>query len=381
MALPPELNAAGDAAVVVVIPKSAPQDAETSELVHRIRDDIVPTSLEGTGADAAVGGLTAVFIDLSDRVAGNLPMFIAAIVGLSFVLLMIVFRSILVPLKAALMNLLSIGAAYGVVVAVFQWGWGKQLVGLEHTVPIVSFIPMFMFAILFGLSMDYEVFLLSRVREEYLAGRGNTESVVEGISSTARVITSAALIMIAVFFGFVLGDDPIVKMMGLGLATAVFVDATLVRVILVPASMKLLGDANWWLPGWLDRILPKLDIEGEAGLPEPEYRVAHPVFGDPAVPVAGRHRARDREGPPRRLSRSGRARWRGLRVWWPGRRSGGSGPALAHPPGRRRSRWPSGPATAWRRVGGRRRSHVRPGRGALRVAAPGSRPSPARIAW
>jgi RND superfamily putative drug exporter len=183
------------------------------------------------------------------------------------------FRSILVPLKAAILNLLSIGAAYGVLVMVFQWGWGKDLIGLEATVPIISFIPMFMFAVLFGLSMDYEVFLLSRVREEYLATGDNESAVIRGISSTARVITSAALIMISVFLGFVLGDDPAIKMMGLGLATAIFIDATVVRMVLVPATMKLMGDANWWLPAWLDRLLPTIDIDSApvtVQLDEPE---------------------------------------------------------------------------------------------------------------
>ena len=263
-----EVNEAGTAAVVTVIPKSAPDSAETASLVHRIRDEILPEAK----VDGYVGGLTATFIDVSDRVAERMPMFIGAIVGLSFLLLVLVFRSILVPLKAAIMNLLSIGAAYGVVVAVFQWGWAKNLVGLESTVPIVAFVPMFMFAILFGLSMDYEVFLLSRVREEYLHSGDNTKSVTTGIATTARVIASAALIMISVFFGFALGTDPIIKMMGVGLAVAVFLDATIVRLVLVPASMKLMGDANWWLPKWLDRILPNLDIEGESGLPDPVYR-------------------------------------------------------------------------------------------------------------
>jgi RND superfamily putative drug exporter len=273
VAAPAEVNEAGDAAIVTVIPAAAPQDAETSELVHRIRDEIVPAALDGTGSEAYVGGLTAVFIDLSDKVASRLPVFIGAVVGLSFVLLMAVFRSVLVPLKAALMNLLSIGAAYGVVVAVFQWGWGKSLIGLDETVPIVSFVPMFMFAVLFGLSMDYEVFLLSRIREEHLEGRDNTASVITGISSTARVITSAALIMICVFAGFVFGPQPIVKMFGVGLATAVLVDATVVRVVLVPATMRLLGEANWWMPRWLDRLLPNLDIEGTGALPAPELRL------------------------------------------------------------------------------------------------------------
>jgi len=186
---------------------------------------------------------------------------------------MLVFRSILVPIKAALLNLLSIGSAYGVLVMVFQWGWGRSLIGLEEAVPIVSFIPMFMFAVLFGLSMDYEVFLLSRVKEEYLLSGDNSQSVISGISNTARVITSAALIMISVFLGFVANPDPIMKMMGLGLATAIFVDATIVRVVLVPASMKLLGDANWWFPKRL-AWLPRLDIEGEQRLPAREYNSA-----------------------------------------------------------------------------------------------------------
>ena len=178
---------------------------------------------------------------------------------------MVVFRSILVPLKAAVMNVLSIGAAYGVIVAIFQWGWFRGLFGVEQSLPIVSFIPMMMFAILFGLSMDYEVFLLSRVREEWLRTGDARASVPNGLAATARVITSAALIMICVFLSFVLVDEPTVKMMGIGLATAVFVDATIIRMVLVPSTMELLGDANWWLPRWLDRILPHLDLEGGPG--------------------------------------------------------------------------------------------------------------------
>ena len=207
-------------------PTSAPQDAATSELVDRLRSDVLPPAVADADVHVYVGGQTAVFIDLSERVAARLPLFIGCIVGLSFILLMIVFRSILVPLKAAIMNLLSIGAAYGVIVAVFQWGWGASLFGVHESLPIVSFIPMFMFAILFGLSMDYEVFLLSRIRESYNHNHDNTESVVVGITSTARVITSAALIMISVFISFVFGGDATIKMIGLGLATAVFVDAT-----------------------------------------------------------------------------------------------------------------------------------------------------------
>jgi RND superfamily putative drug exporter len=282
---PIQANDDGTAAVLRVIPTSAPQDEATTSLVHRLRDDVIPRALsDAPGAEVQVGGQTAVFIDMSDKISSRLPWFIGAVIALSVLLLMMVFRSVAVPLKAAAMNLLSIGAAYGVIVAVFQWGWLKGLIGVEETVPIVSFMPMMLFAILFGLSMDYEVFLLSRVREEYLHRRDNDAAVVEGISATARVITSAALIMISVFAAFVLGDDPIIKMFGLGLATAVFIDATIVRIVLVPATMKLLGDWNWWLPGWLDRLLPNLDVEGGTALPEPDYE---PGRG-PAVPEPAR---------------------------------------------------------------------------------------------
>ncbi len=267
---PATLSPDGDTAVIQVIPTTAPQDKGTSQLIHRLRDDVLPEATARTDANVYVGGSTATFIDMSDKIAGRLPLFIGAVIFVSFLLLMIVFRSILVPLKAAIMNVLSIGAAYGVMVAIFQWGWGASLFGVTESLPIVSFVPMLMFAILFGLSMDYEVFLLSRVREEYLETGDNTESVATGIATTARVITSAALIMISVFLSFVLGDDPTVKMIGLGLATAIFVDATLIRMVLVPSTMKLLGDANWWLPGWLDRIIPNLDIEGESKLPPDE---------------------------------------------------------------------------------------------------------------
>ncbi|MGB3410055.1 MAG: MMPL family transporter [Microthrixaceae bacterium] len=261
---PPAVNDAGDTALLTVIPKTKPQDQATSELVHQLRETTLPEATAGSGATAMVGGPTAQFIDQSDKIAARLPWFIGAVVSLSFILLMIVFRSILVPLKAALLNLLSIGAAYGVVVAVFQWGWGRSLIGLDETVPIASFVPMMMFAILFGLSMDYEVFILSRIREEYHGGHSNIDSVVVGLGATAKVITAAALIMISVFLGFVISGDPVVKMMGVGLATAVAVDATIVRMVLVPSTMALVGDANWWLPRWLDRILPHFDIEGEA---------------------------------------------------------------------------------------------------------------------
>jgi RND superfamily putative drug exporter len=252
----PQLSSGSEVAVLVAQPTTSPQSEATRDTIDRLRSEVFPSILDGTPARAHVGGQVAIFTDLGDRVQERLPLFIAAVVLLSFVLLMVVFRSLLVPLKAAVMNLLSVGAAYGVLVMVFQWGWGARLIGLESTVPILSFIPLFMFAILFGLSMDYEVFLLSRVREEYLRTGDNDEAIVRGLSSTARTITSAALIMVLVFGGFVLGPDPLTKMMGLGLATAIAVDATIVRLALVPATMKLLGRANWWLPAWLDRLLP-----------------------------------------------------------------------------------------------------------------------------
>ncbi len=274
--LPPET--VGEVATIVALPTTAPQADATFATVERLRAQVFPNVIGDSTASAHIGGQTANFGDVANRVSDRLLLFIAAVVVLSFFLLMLVFRSILVPLKAAILNLLSIGAAYGVLVMVFQWGWGKELIGLETTVPIVSFIPMFMFAVLFGLSMDYEVFLLSRVREEFVATGDNDESVIAGLAGTARVITSAALIMIAVFGGFVLSDDPVTKMFGLGLGTAILVDATVVRCVLVPATMKLMGDANWWLPGWLDRLLPRVDLDGEHGLP------SSPHVDEPARP-------------------------------------------------------------------------------------------------
>jgi RND superfamily putative drug exporter len=258
---PPVFNPAGDTALLTADPTTAPQDERTDLLVRHLRADVLPATVTGTNARVSLTG-QAMVTDVADRITDRLPLFIAAVVAMSFILLLILFRSVLVPLKAALMNLLSIAAAYGVLVAVFQWGWGNELIGLHTTMPINPMLPLIMFAILFGLSMDYEVFLLSRVREEYVATGDNHEAVVRGLSSSARVITSAALIMISVFGAFVLGDDPNGKLFGIGLAAAVFIDATLVRMLLVPATMSLLGKANWWLPAWLDRILPHLDLEG-----------------------------------------------------------------------------------------------------------------------
>jgi RND superfamily putative drug exporter len=275
---PPLPNQQRDAAVALAIPKTAPNAVATEDLIRTLRSDVIPKAVKGTplAGNVHVGGVTAQLVDLTDRIDQRLLWCIGAVVLGAFILLMMVFRSVLVPLKAAVMNLLSIGAAYGVIVAVFQWGWGKGLIGLEETIPIVAFVPLMMFAILFGLSMDYEGFLLSRIREEYDASGNNREAVATGLAKTARVITSAALIMIAVFLSFVTSPDPTVKMIGLGLAVAVLVDATIVRLMLVPATMELLGNANWWLPKWLDRILPHIHVEGRprevapAPTPEPE---------------------------------------------------------------------------------------------------------------
>jgi RND superfamily putative drug exporter len=255
------LNPQGNTALVNVTPKSGPQADATKALVKRMRDQYVPAATQGTGVKAHVGGITAIFLDQDHAISSRLPVFIGVVVLLSFLLLMSVFRSVLVAVKAGIMNLLSIGAAYGVLVMVTQWGWGKQLFGIHHTGPIANFIPMMMFAILFGLSMDYEVFLLSRIREEYLKSGDSGLAVADGLAMTARVITAAAAIMICVFLAFVLGPELTIKQIGIGLASAIFIDATLVRMVLVPSTMELLGKANWWLPGWLDRLIPHIGFE------------------------------------------------------------------------------------------------------------------------
>jgi RND superfamily putative drug exporter len=257
-AVTPPIPLRDDLALLQVYADSAPQDEETTSLVNRLRDDVIPAS----GADAMVGGFNAATVDFAEYLSERLPFLIGAVLLLSFVLLMVVFRSLLVALKAVVMNLLSIAAAYGIVVAVFQWGWGASLIGVGREGPIDSWAPMMLFAIVFGLSMDYEVFLLSRMKEEYDRTGDNAVAVADGLAMTARVITAAALIMVCVFSAFVLGDDRQLKLFGLGLAVAVLVDATVVRMVLVPATMELLGDRNWWLPAWLDRILPRVHIEG-----------------------------------------------------------------------------------------------------------------------
>ena len=247
--------------LVTLVPTTAPQDEATTELVQTLRDDVIPAAVAGTDLDVKVTGLAAANIDFTDFLAERTLLFFAAVLAMSFLLLMMVFRSLLVPLKAVVMNLLSIAAAYGVLVAIFQWGWGSDLLGVD-TGPIESMAPLMLFAIVFGLSMDYEVFLLSRVREEYDRTGDSAGAVADGLAATARVITAAAAIMVVVFGSFVLEDDRVTKLFGLGLALAVLLDATIVRMLLVPATMELLGDRNWWMPAWLDRILPRIHVEG-----------------------------------------------------------------------------------------------------------------------
>jgi putative drug exporter of the RND superfamily len=235
---------------------------KTDALVDRLRSEVVPTALKDSKIEAFVAGAGPANKDFSAYLAKRTPIFFGAVLGLSFLLLMIVFRSLLVPLKAVIMNLLSIGASYGIVVAIFQWGWLHSLVGVGKGAPIEPFLPMMLFAIVFGLSMDYEVFLLSRMKEEFDRTGDNATAVADGLAMTARVITAAAAIMVVVFGAFMLEDTRTIKMFGIGLASAVFFDATVVRMLLVPATMELLGAKNWWLPKWLDKILPRINVEG-----------------------------------------------------------------------------------------------------------------------
>jgi putative drug exporter of the RND superfamily len=247
--------------LMTLVPTTAPQDEATTDLVRSLRDDVIPAAVDGADLDVNVTGAAATNIDVTDYLGDRMPLFFAAVLGVSFLVLMMVFRSVLVPLKAVAMNVTSIAAAYGVVVVVFQWGWGAGVLGIEGG-PINPFIPLMLFAIVFGLSMDYEVFLLSRIREEYERTGDAVGSVADGLASTARVITAAAAIMVVVFGSFLFEDIREIKLFGLGLAIAVFLDATLVRMVVVPATMELLGHRNWWMPRWLDRIVPRLAVEG-----------------------------------------------------------------------------------------------------------------------
>src|SRR4051794_36798448 len=272
---PVMLNPAKDTGVFQVYPTTSPQSEKTTELLDHIRGELVPAVEKQTGAQVHVGGITAIFEDFGTAITDKLPLFIGVVVLLSALLLMAVFRSVLVPLKAIVMNLLSIGAAFGLIVAVFQWGWGASLIGIDGTGPIISFFPIFLFAIVFGLSMDYEVFLMSRIHEEWEGSHDATMAVTRGLALTGRVITAAAAIMCTVFLSFMLGDDRVIKLFGLGLASAVFIDAVIIRSALVPAIMQLLGRRAWWLPAWLDRACPTLHVEPAEGDPAPTGE--HPV--------------------------------------------------------------------------------------------------------
>ena len=260
--LPAQPSEDGEMATIFAIPATAPQDAATSDLLERLRQDVIPGAVQGTPLKVYVGGNTAGFEDFSDKVAARLPLFIGVVIGLSVLLLIAAFRSLWIPLVSAVFNLLSIGAAYGVVVAVFQEGVGASLIGADSGVPVVSFIPVMMFAILFGLSMDYNVFLLSRIHEAYNHGDGPRDSVIHGMARIGKVILFAGLIMSGVFLGFVSQPDIIGKMFGLGLGLAILIDVLIVRLVIAPAVVTLLGDKAWWLPGWLDRLLPNVSLEG-----------------------------------------------------------------------------------------------------------------------
>ncbi|MEU9079522.1 MMPL family transporter [Kitasatospora sp. NPDC048538] len=279
---PPAVAADGRTVRWQVTPTTAPTDPDTTALVHRLRSEVLPAATAGSGQQLHVGGTPAAQADLNARISQRMPLVVGFVLTVAGLLLLLAFRSPVVALKAAVMNLVSVAAAYGVLTAVFQDGRGARLIGLEGAVPVPGYVPLLMFAVLFGLSMDYEVFLLSAVREAYLRQGDNRRAVVEGLSRTGRIISSAALIMVAVFLSYLLSDDPVVKMFGIGLATAVALDATVVRGLLVPSTMVLLGDGNWWLPAWLDRLLPHVDIEGDGHLEHPAPAEA-PVDPAPAV--------------------------------------------------------------------------------------------------
>jgi len=261
---PARFNSDGTAAIITVIPTTSPQDEATSELVEHLRGTVIPAALGNSGVNALVGGVNAALEDQSTYITDRMPWFIAGVVGLSFLLLLVAFHSPFISLKAAVMNLLSVSAAYGVMTLVAQGGAVGELIGIDHEVPIAPFMPVMMFAILFGLSMDYEVFLISRIREEYLKDNDTRRAVADGLAKTARVITAAAAIMVVVFLAFVASPEVFLKLFGIGLAAAIFLDATLVRMVLVPAVMQLLGARNWWIPEWLERILPRIEVERDA---------------------------------------------------------------------------------------------------------------------
>lgn len=273
----PALNPAGDTAVITVVPAAGPQDPRTEDVVALLRDTTIPEVTVGTDVDVYVGGVTATSIDSTDNTAKRIPLLIGGVVFLSMLLLLVSFRSVAVAVKAAVMNLLSVAAAYGVVALVLQGGWAGQLVGIDTETPLPAFVPVIMFAVLFGLSMDYEVFLVSRMREAWLRTGNNERAVLEGLASTGRVITAAAAIMVAVFAAFIPSPDVVLKVIGVGMASAILIDATVVRLLLVPAVMHLLGRANWWLPSWLGSRIPQLHIEGRPEVHLPTQRQPEPA--------------------------------------------------------------------------------------------------------
>ena len=276
---PAQLSEDGEMATIFAVPTTAPQDARTSDLLDQLRNQVIPDATAGTQLKAYVGGNTAGFEDFSDKVSARLPLFIGVVIGLSVLLLIAAFRSLWIPLASAVFNLLSIVAAYGVVVAVFQDGVGASLIGADSGVPVVSFLPVMMFAILFGLSMDYNVFLLSRMHEAYNEGDAPRASVIHGMARIGKVVLFAGLIMASVFLAFVTQPDVIAKMMGLGLGLAILIDVLIVRLVVAPAVVTLLGDKAWWLPNWLDKILPNVSLEGHLveGLDAKEERELEPV--------------------------------------------------------------------------------------------------------
>jgi uncharacterized membrane protein YdfJ with MMPL/SSD domain len=278
---PPRVNDAGTAAVFAIQATTRPADPKTADLVHRLRDTVIPDATHGEGITAYVGGVTAAYDDLAAIISSRLPLVIGVVLALSFLVLLAAFRSVLVPLKAILCNLLAVGAAFGILTAFFQWGWGLGLIGLQnqyHTVPIASYVPLIMFAVLFGMSTDYEVFLISQIFQAHASGLGSHEAVRSGVGTSARVITAAALIMITVFASFILNGDPVIKEFGVGLSIAILLDATIVRMVIVPATMVLLGEWNWYLPRWLE-WLPRMDL--------PEESAAEPAtLPRAAVPAA-----------------------------------------------------------------------------------------------
>jgi RND superfamily putative drug exporter len=275
----PRLSPAGRTAVFSAFPDSAPQDQSTTNLVNRLRSDVLPPVEQSSQTTVLVGGPTASQVDFANVLASKLPLFIGIVILLAGLLLLVVFRSLVIPIQAAAMNLLSIGASLGVVVAVFQWGWLGSLLGVTPG-PIDSFIPVFLFAIVFGLSMDYEVFLISRIHEEWTRRRDASQAVVSGVSTSGRVITAAAAIMVCVFLSFAAGDERVLKLFGISLAAGVFVDAFVVRSLLLPAVLQLLGRRTWALPDWLDRRLPHLAIDAQPADEHRERRPPKPAFED-----------------------------------------------------------------------------------------------------